>query len=61
MNKPTTCWGITQAPDGYFVMTPEYLAWLVSYLDESCNCGPHLDHADCITEVEALIELGKKA
>lgn len=54
-NKP---WGIvSETADGKAVIiTKEYLDWLASVLAESCHCGPHIDHADCLAEVECFIE-----
>lgn len=50
-------WGCTKEADGSIRMTAEYARWVSTFLDESCDCGPHLDHADCIAEIEALIKL----
>ena len=56
----TLCWGIKKNIDGSFTVSAEYIYWLGSYLDESCNCSPHIDHADCISEAQAFVNLAKK-
>jgi hypothetical protein len=50
-----TLWGVVKENKETVTFSRDYLHWLASYLDESCNCGPHLDHADCIAEAQAFV------
>lgn len=56
-----SCWGATKQADGSVVLNAEYADWLSSVLEEACHCGPHIDHADCLSEVEALIQFLKES
>lgn len=58
MPEDTEPWGIvSETADGKSVIIQkEYLDWLASMLAEDCHCGPHMDHDDCLAEVECFIK-----
>lgn len=47
---------ITIGPDGTVILTPEYAAWLASWMAEECDCSLFMTHGECILEAEAFVK-----